>query len=155
LPNAPQAKQIELVAMVDSGLPDQLVGDPGRIQQVLLNLLSNAVKFTERGEIFVHARPLRTQKQNQLRTWVELRVRDTGIGISRTAQKKLFQPFTQADSTTTRKYGGTGLGLALCKQIIDAMDGTLSISSKVGVGSEFVIQIPLRHRVDPGDCWLA
>lgn len=137
-----QAKQIELVAMVDSGLPDQLVGDPGRIQQVLLNLLSNAVKFTERGEIFVHARPLRTQKQNHLRTWVELRVRDTGIGISRTAQKKLFQPFTQADSTTTRKYGGTGLGLALCKQIIDAMDGTLSISSKVGVGSEFVIQIP-------------
>lgn len=137
-----QAKQIELVAMVDPALPDQLVGDPGRIQQVLLNLLSNAVKFTEKGEVFVHARALRTQTHNRFRTWVELRVRDTGIGISRTSQKRLFQPFTQADSTTTRKFGGTGLGLALCKQIVDAMEGTLSVASKVGIGSEFIIQIP-------------
>ncbi|MCG8672803.1 MAG: response regulator [Pseudomonadales bacterium] len=139
------AKNIELIGFTDPRVPETLMGDPGRIHQILLNLLSNAVKFTEAGEISVKAFPGRSTPGSKHRYWLTFVIKDSGIGIPKKDLKRIFEPFEQADSTTTRKYGGTGLGLAVCKQFTDAMGGKIDIKSRLGKGSEFIVTIPFRN----------
>ena len=133
-------KDLELICGIDPATPRFVHGDPLRLRQVLLNLLSNAVKFTEQGEIVVgtEVEAIR-QGQAALRFFVS----DTGIGIPSDRIAAVFESFTQADGTTTRKYGGTGLGLTICKQIVKLMDGTISVQSEPGKGSTFAFRVTL------------
>ena len=118
-------------------LPRQVVGDSGRVRQILLNLIGNAVKFTERGGVFVTIKPNRHPRQ------VDIEVRDTGIGMSETVLGNLFQAFSQADASTTRRYGGTGLGLAICKRLATMMAGDITVRSEPGKGSTFTCTLSL------------
>jgi CheY-like chemotaxis protein len=146
-----QAKGLELTGFTDFRLPDKLVGDPDRIHQILLNLLSNSIKFTERGSVSVRALPATGHPTDQQYCWVKLSVKDTGIGIPEHQQATLFEPFMQADSSTTRKYGGTGLGLALCQQLVTAMSGKIEIKSVPSEGSEFILTIPFKRTTEYSD----
>jgi signal transduction histidine kinase/CheY-like chemotaxis protein len=147
---APSAakKGIELAYAVESDLPPAVVGDVGRLRQIVLNLLSNAVKFTEGGEIVVSVRgALSTGSHSDGKRWeIHLDVRDTGIGIPPDRMSQLFQSFSQADSSISRRYGGTGLGLAISRRLAEAMDGTLDAESSgvAGEGAIFhlVVRIP-------------
>ncbi|MFP4517494.1 MAG: response regulator, partial [Desulfovibrionales bacterium] len=131
----PAHKQhIELVCRIKPGTPAMLKGDPVRLRQILLNLLGNAVKFTESGEIVLG---IEQQTIENDRVWLRFTVRDTGIGIPRDLQGKVFDVFTQSDSSTTRKYGGTGLGLAICKRMVELMGGDITLDSEPGRGSVF------------------
>ena len=125
---------VEFVTYVDASIPRYVLGDSLRLRQVLLNLTDNAAKFTERGEIRVMAK---LQKSLPYGCIVNFSIRDSGIGITETQLRNLFNPFQQADLSTTRKYGGTGLGLTICRRIVEMMDGELTATSEAGVGSEF------------------
>ncbi|WP_137010064.1 PAS domain-containing hybrid sensor histidine kinase/response regulator [Aquitalea aquatilis] len=139
--NKAHGKGLTLASFATAEVPDSLQGDPTRLRQILLNLLSNAIKFTEQGMVLVSATLEQPQQQGiQLR----LCVKDTGIGLTEQAKNRLFQPFSQADSSTTRKYGGTGLGLAICKRLAEAMGGSVGLDSTPDVGSEFWVSIPLQ-----------
>jgi PAS domain S-box-containing protein len=127
-------KGLELVFDVAPDLPQALVGDPLRLGQILTNLINNAVKFTERGQISVVVR--RADRAGE-KVQLSVSVRDTGIGMTREQSGKLFQAFTQADGSTTRKYGGTGLGLTISKRLVELMGGAIAVESKPGVGSAF------------------
>ena len=114
-----------------------LTADPMRLKQILLNLLSNACKFTKDGEV-----ALRVRQVVDGRDWIELAVADTGIGLTAEQQAKLFQEFTQADSLTARRYGGTGLGLALSRKLARMMGGDVTVASEPGKGSVFTVRLP-------------
>ena len=129
-----QAKGLRLTAAVDDGVAPALRGDRLRLRQVLINLVGNALKFTERGEVAI--RVSNDARQDGLEV-VRFEVRDTGIGIAPEARARLFQPFVQADESTTRRFGGTGLGLAITRRIVELMGGEVGVDSEVGKGSRF------------------
>jgi PAS domain S-box-containing protein len=145
---APRAweKAIELGCLIDEDAPTGIVGDAGRLRQVLLNLLSNAVKFTEDGEVVVHVHADRTGAKSYR---LELAVEDTGIGIPKDRMDKLFESFSQLDASTTRRYGGTGLGLAISKRLVELMGGALWAESQEGKGSTFHIDLPAHAAAVP------
>ena len=138
-------KKLELICETDPSLPVQVMGDPGRIQQILVNLLGNAIKFTEKGEVVVSLeRGAVIQNSDGKRIQpVILSVKDTGIGIPREKLDHIFESFTQADSTTTRKYGGTGLGLTIARNLAEMMNGNLEVRSEQGRGSVFMLNLSL------------
>jgi two-component system sensor histidine kinase/response regulator len=127
-------KSLELAWKVNEGVPEHLVGDLGRLRQILVNLIGNALKFTQRGEVL-----LLVEKRRDLSKEVELQfsVRDTGIGIAKDKQSEIFAPFTQADGSTTRLYGGTGLGLGIAARLVEMMGGQIWVDSELGRGSTF------------------
>jgi PAS domain S-box-containing protein len=127
-------KNLSLTTYVDPAIPSMLRGDSGRVRQVLLNLVGNAVKFTDRGDVVIKAT---LDGYTETGARVRFTVADTGIGLSDVARKRLFQPFVQADGSTTRKYGGTGLGLAICKRLAELMGGSIGVDSTEGQGSTF------------------
>ena len=135
-----EAKGIELAVLIEHDVPALVRGDPSRLRQVLLNLVSNAVKFTDRGTVVVRAQ-LQREESKEFR--LRFSVRDTGMGIPPEAQDELFDPFVQADGSTTRKFGGTGLGLAICKQLVEGMNGEIEVESSLGSGSTFSFALPL------------
>jgi signal transduction histidine kinase/DNA-binding response OmpR family regulator len=136
-------KKCELMVDIRPLVPDGLVGDPHRLRQVLGNLVSNAVKFTDRGDIVIRVERTRLREDN--RVSLRFSVIDTGIGISAEKQTAIFRPFTQADGSTTRNYGGTGLGLTICQQLIELMGGRIWVESEPARGSafHFVVTLPL------------
>jgi signal transduction histidine kinase len=127
-------KGLEVLFRIASDTPLHLVGDPLRLQQVLVNLCSNAVKFTKQGEVVVSVKPVRIDDDE---VELEFAVSDTGIGMTPDQQARLFRPFTQADSSTTRKFGGTGLGLSISLRLVELMSGQLRLESELGKGSTF------------------
>lgn len=137
-----QKKGLTVQSLLDETVPTLLVGDCGRIRQVLLNLVHNAVKFTKAGSITIAIDVGRKDHDSML---VKFAVKDTGIGINSQAQKHLFEPFVQADGSTTRKYGGTGLGLSICKSLVELMSGKLGVISTAGAGSTFWFELPLKR----------
>jgi signal transduction histidine kinase/CheY-like chemotaxis protein/HAMP domain-containing protein len=141
---AAQSKGLRLHAAIDDDVPTTLLGDPGRLNQVLINLIGNAIKFTATGGVTV-----RVQSHEAPDGCVSLRVevRDTGIGIDAVGQARLFQPFSQADTSTSRHYGGTGLGLAICHRLVEQMGGEIGVDSQSGAGSTFWFTVKL-GRVD-------
>jgi CheY-like chemotaxis protein len=140
-----QEKSLELVCYIDPQLPSQYMGDSVRIKQVLINLLGNAVKFTPKGEIFVKVQSGLSYENNGLLFQdVTISVKDTGIGIPPEKLSTIFESFTQADNSTTRKYGGTGLGLTISKSLVELMGGELTVSSEPRKGSMFTFHLPLR-----------
>ena len=141
---APRAheKNVELICDFDDRLTHRLLGDAGRLRQVLINLVGNAVKFTEQGEVWVRVGLL---GENDGKIVFQCLVGDTGVGIEPEAQKLLFQPFTQADGTTTRRFGGTGLGLAISRQLIGLMGGEIDFESEPGRGSKFWFELSLER----------
>jgi signal transduction histidine kinase/CheY-like chemotaxis protein len=134
------AKGLNFICKVANELPKEVTGDPTRLRQILSNLLSNAIKFTKKGYVKIQVDSL-VEKGNEV---IRFRVSDTGIGIDEETQKKLFSAFSQADSSTSRNFGGTGLGLAISKQLTELMGGNISLSSELGKGSIFTLQIPFK-----------
>ncbi|MGD8989932.1 MAG: PAS domain S-box protein [Desulfobacterales bacterium] len=132
---AQEKEDLEVLFATDQNVPRFLVGDPLRLGQILINLANNAVKFTESGEIVVSTEPVHQTEDQVTLTFA---VSDTGIGLTKEQADKLFQSFTQADTSTTRKYGGTGLGLAISKRLVEMMDGDIWVESEPGQGSTFI-----------------
>ena len=131
-------KQVDLVYSIEPGTPVAVVGDPARLRQVMLNLLSNAIKFTERGEVALNVRSRSSQQKYEKEKYeIEISVRDTGIGLTPEELGRLFRAFSQADVSTTRKYGGTGLGLVISKGLVEKMGGRIWAESQPGAGSTF------------------
>ncbi|NPC95831.1 ATP-binding protein [Nocardioides sp. zg-DK7169] len=137
----PGGARLGFTVRIDEELPDALLGDPDRIAQVLHNLLGNAVKFTHRGGVAVDVEVAERSAEGVVKVLV--RVSDSGIGIAREHQDRLFETFSQADPTITRQYGGTGLGLALCRQLVSLMGGTIWVQAEPGEGSTFSFVLPL------------
>ncbi len=136
------SKGLVVKVLVDPAIEYRVTGDPHHFRQVLVNLISNAVKFTDRGHIEVVAKLLDENEKSQR---VHFEVRDTGIGIAPDAQKKIFERFVQADSSTTRRYGGTGLGTTIAKQLVELMGGAIGLRSTLGYGTTFWFDLPLQR----------
>jgi CheY-like chemotaxis protein/two-component sensor histidine kinase len=134
--------ELKLNSTIENGC--FFLGDVTRIKQILVNLISNGIKFTEAGSVELSVKEYSQDNKN----WVGFTVRDTGIGIEKSVQDKLFDEFTQADGSVTRKFGGTGLGLAICKQLVGLMQGEISLESEIGVGSTFIVNIPIEKVED-------
>ena len=141
---APRARQkgIDLRCDIQPGVPEVIVGDAGRLRQVVTNLVGNAIKFTERGEVALML-ACRRDAQGGAAQRLEIAVRDTGIGMNAQTVANLFQAFTQANGTMARRFGGTGLGLVISRQLIDMMGGSITVQSKPGVGTTFRVELPL------------
>jgi signal transduction histidine kinase len=135
---APRAAQkgLELACRIAPDVPDALVGDPGRLRQILINLVGNAIKFTENGEVVVNITVDRLSDQD---VRLKFMVRDTGIGIAPDKQWRIFGPFEQADASTTRRYGGTGLGLTISTQLVEMMDGRLWLESEPDQAADSIL----------------
>lgn len=138
-------KHIEIICDIDPRLPTQLYGDQFRLRQILMNLIGNAIKFTNEGEINITVHEARPAYEKDGKKFMDVRisVRDTGIGIQPDKINEIFESFTQADSSTTRKFGGTGLGLTISKRLAELMDGTLEAQSEYGKGSIFSLQLSM------------
>ena len=134
-------KGLDLVCDISPDIPGQLEGDPGRIRQICVNLVGNAIKFTEKGEVAVSVKPIASRGDIME---IHFCVRDTGIGIPAAKQTQIFDPFAQADGSTTRKFGGTGLGLTICKKLVHMMGGDMWVESELGAGSQFHFALPFR-----------
>jgi signal transduction histidine kinase/DNA-binding response OmpR family regulator len=141
-----EEKSLELLFSLPPDLPTALVGDPSRLGQILLNLANNAVKFTEHGEVTVAVSLVERTAQSAT---LSFEVSDTGIGLAPDVCERLFQPFTQADASTSRRYGGTGLGLAICRHLVERMGGRMGVESEVGRGSTFRFTLPFGLQVAP------
>ncbi|MDX3451804.1 response regulator [Streptomyces sp. ME02-8801-2C] len=139
-----QAEGLELLCDCRPDLPALVLGDAGRLRQILLNLTSNAVKFTPSGEVLLRARPAPSRPPAEQAPWLRFEVADTGIGIAAADQERMFDAFSQADASTTRRFGGTGMGLAICRRLIEAMGGSLDVTSRPGQGSTFFFSVPVR-----------
>ena len=137
-------KELELVCDVAADVPDMVVGDPLRLQQVISNLLGNAIKFTAKGEIMLTVERMHPAPTSE-GIWLAVHIKDTGIGISQDKQALIFDVFTQADSSTARRFGGSGLGLAISRSLAQMMGGDISVSSEVGKGSTFSFTTQLQH----------
>jgi two-component system sensor histidine kinase/response regulator len=133
-------KGLEVIVEIDKEVPENLIGDPGRIRQIATNLINNAIKFTSYGQIFIQ---IRLEKIEDNRYFVNFNIKDSGIGIDPVKIGTMFTKFTQADMSTTRKYGGTGLGLSICKELTELMHGQIGVVSDFGQGSNFWFTIPL------------
>jgi signal transduction histidine kinase/DNA-binding response OmpR family regulator len=142
-------KGIDLRMDFDPELPEFVRGDPGRCQQVLMNLISNAIKFTESGEVVLRMRRGH-QAAKPRHVPIEVEVRDTGVGMTSSEQKRLLKPFAQADVSTTRRYGGSGLGLVICRRLVELMGGQLSLESRVGEGTSVRFCVELEEVDEPG-----
>jgi two-component system sensor histidine kinase/response regulator len=134
-----KSKFLVIASIVSADIPQMVMGDPGRIRQILNNLVSNALKFTAKGRILVRV------AKDSISGRIKVSVEDSGIGISKEAQNNLFQPFHQADTSTTRYYGGTGLGLAICRRLAEMMGGEVQVQSENGNGSNFTFSFPFEH----------
>ncbi len=143
-----QAKGLTLTNLIQNDVPSQLSGDPGRLRQIIINLLGNAIKFTHTGEVVLSVQKLQDESDNRVRLHVE--VADTGVGLSAKAQARLFQPYHQADASTSRRYGGTGLGLTISKELVEAMGGKIGVNSREGKGSVFWFTAKFRMPVAAG-----
>ena len=139
-------KGLELAILMNPAVPTAVRGDPGRLRQVLINLVGNAIKFTREGEILVRAGVAEELDDEVL---IRIEVSDSGVGIPAHARKALFEPFSQADASTTRVYGGTGLGLAISKQLVELMGGAIHVESEVGTGSVFTFTVRLLKQPQP------
>ncbi len=139
---APQAlsKNLELINITRTGVPNRIIGDAERIRQILINLVNNAVKFTDQGTITIESSLVRSKSGL---AHLRFRVADTGVGIPAEAMETLFQAFTQADTSTTRKFGGTGLGLTISRQLVELMNGRINVASKPGKGTVFQVDLAL------------
>jgi signal transduction histidine kinase/CheY-like chemotaxis protein len=139
-------KNIELICEVDPSFSGQVMGDPGRLQQIVVNLLGNAIKFTEKGEIVVSLKkgPITFDEHDEQCQSLIVCVKDTGIGIPSEKMATVFDSFTQADAVITRKYGGTGLGLTIAKNLAEMMGGSLSVKSELGKGCTFILELALK-----------
>ena len=138
----PDNANLDFTTKIDNELPEYLIGDPSRLQQILMNLISNGAKFTDSGSINIK---LEVLNRDERRVNFKVSVTDSGIGIDEEHQKLLFQPFTQADESTTRIFGGTGLGLAICKETIELMQGEIGVSSQPGDGATFWFILSLKY----------
>lgn len=134
-------KQLEFGFRYSNAFPQSFTGDPVRITQILTNLLSNAIKFTNEGKVFLE---VSIDREDDQATWVRLTVSDTGIGIHKEQQSAIFESFSQASADTTRKFGGTGLGLTIVQRLLDLLEGSISLKSSPGQGSTFEVVIPLK-----------
>ncbi len=145
-------KSVELTLFTDPGIPSQVIGDPGRLRQILFNLTNNAIKFSSGpqrlGKVSVRALLARNTPEQ---VTLEFRVTDNGIGIDKETQARLFTPFSQADSSTTRIYGGTGLGLAISRQLANIMGGEITVQSEPGKGSVFSVRLPFKLLPEQAD----
>jgi two-component system sensor histidine kinase/response regulator len=146
------SKGVELLSLVDDDIPPILIGDQLRIQQILVNLINNAVKFTEKGTVLLR---ITLQEQNETEIILHMSVIDSGIGMTKTQQGRMFQAFTQADDSITRKYGGTGLGLTISKQLCELMGGNIWFDSEPGKGTSFHFTVCVeRSSQQPASQWL-
>jgi signal transduction histidine kinase/DNA-binding LacI/PurR family transcriptional regulator/DNA-binding response OmpR family regulator/HPt (histidine-containing phosphotransfer) domain-containing protein len=141
-----QSKGLEMACLIHPDLKSELRGDPARLRQVLINLVGNAIKFTAQGEIVIRVDPV---SEKDSKVTVRFSVQDTGIGIPEERRAAIFERFTQADTSTTRRYGGTGLGLTISKQLVDAMGGQIGLESTPGVGTNFWFIVTLEKQTNP------
>ena len=145
-----EKKGLELAVQIDADVPPALIGDPGRLRQILLNLVNNAVKFTGHGRVLVHASRAPAEGSGD-RIEIRFAVSDTGIGIPPESMDKLFRSFSQVDASTTRRFGGTGLGLAIAKQLTELMGGRIGVESEEGAGTTFYCHIPFLRATASSD----